>query len=74
VREWGANEVFWIAKHGIKMSGMPSFGRTHDDETLWNITAFAMRLPGMTQEEYDSYGGHQQRHWAGASQGNGRSH
>ena len=79
VREWEANEVFWIAKHGIKMTGMPSFGQTHSDESIWNITAFAMRLPGMTREEYDSYGtgqsgGHRHGNGTGSSQSNGHGH
>lgn len=51
-REWRPNEIFWIVKHGIKMSAMPAFGETHDDEILWNITAFVEALPGMTGEQY----------------------
>ena len=50
--EWRAREVFWMLKHGIKMSAMPAFGGTHDDATLWNITAFAKQLPGMSAEQY----------------------
>lgn len=53
VPEWEVNEVFWLVKHGVKMSGMPSFGLDHEDETLWNITAFVMQLPAMTEEEYN---------------------
>lgn len=33
--EWEAKELFWLIKHGAKMTGMPAFGPTHDDETLW---------------------------------------
>jgi hypothetical protein len=32
--------VFWVPMNGIKMTGMPAFGPTHDDKTLWNLTAF----------------------------------
>lgn len=61
--EWAPNEIFWIVKHGIKTTGMPAFGPTHDDETLWNIAAFVEQLPGMTEEQYtaieaDHSGGH----------------
>ncbi len=50
--EWQPREIFWMVKHGIKMSAMPAFGGTHDDRTLWAIAAFAKRLPGMTAEQY----------------------
>lgn len=55
ISEWEPSEVFWLAKHGIRMSGMPAFGPTHSDDEIWNITAFAMRLPGMTEDEYASF-------------------
>lgn len=44
-------ELFWILKHGIKMTGMPSWA-DHSDEELWATVAFLRKLPGMTQEEY----------------------
>lgn len=46
-------EAFWIIKHGIKMSGMPAWGQTHDDPTLWSIVAFMQRLPKLSAKEYD---------------------
>lgn len=46
------SEVYWIVKNGIKMSGMPAFGPTHDENKLWNITAFVKRLPEMSAEQY----------------------
>ena len=55
--EWRPEEVFWIAKHGVKMSGMPAFGPTHDDAALWNIAAFVKQLPAMTPEEYAALSG-----------------
>jgi len=45
-------ELFWIVKNGIKMTGMPAFGPTHTDEQLWAIIAFVRTLPVMTPEEY----------------------
>jgi len=47
-----AARQFWIIKHGIKMSSMPAWGTTHDDETLWNIVAFVRKLPELTPEQY----------------------
>jgi mono/diheme cytochrome c family protein len=54
--EWELQEVFWLAKHGAKMTGMPAFGPSHDDETLWNIAAFVKELPAMTPERYAALG------------------
>ena len=52
VTDMSPQEVFWILKNGIKMTGMPAFGPTHDDEKLWDITAFVKRLPNMTADQY----------------------
>jgi len=54
--KWKANEVYWLVKHGVRMSGMPAFGPTHSDDQLWEIAAFVKRLPGMTQGTYASFG------------------
>lgn len=46
-------EEFWVIKNGIKMTGMPAWGNTHDDEDLWELTAFVQELPGMTESQYE---------------------
>lgn len=51
--EWSDRELFWVTKHGIRLAGMPAFGRTHSEEEIWAITAFVRGLPGMSPEEYD---------------------
>lgn len=55
--EWKPSEVYWIVKHGIKMTGMPAFGPSHDEETLRGIAAFVKSLPAMTTEQYATLGG-----------------
>ena len=45
-------ETFWVIKHGIKMTGMPAWGKTHGDETIWGLVAFVRQLPKMTGEQY----------------------
>ncbi len=50
--EEGPDELFWIVKNGIKMTGMPAFGPTHQDDQLWAVVAFVRRLPEMSPEEY----------------------
>jgi mono/diheme cytochrome c family protein len=51
-KDWSARELFWIVKHGVKMTAMPSFGATHTDEEVWNIVAFIEKLAGMSVEQY----------------------
>lgn len=50
--EWKEAEIFWLVKHGVKMTGMPAFGEDHGDDELWGMVAFVTQLPGMTAEEY----------------------
>lgn len=53
---WEPGEVFWLVKHGAKMTGMPAFGPSHDDEALWSIVAFVKALPAMSDERYAALG------------------
>src|SRR4029450_5135329 len=47
-------EQFWIVKHGVKMTGMPAWGVTHNDELLWDVVAFVRKLPELTPEQYET--------------------
>jgi mono/diheme cytochrome c family protein len=47
-----AQRAFWIIKHGIKMSAMPAWSKTLDDESIWNIVAFVRKMPDLTAESY----------------------
>lgn len=44
--------AFWIIKHGIKMTGMPAWGPSHDDATIWSIVAFLRKLPSLDTAAY----------------------
>ena len=44
--------AFWVIKHGIKMSGMPAWGATHDDATIWSMVAFLQKLPDLSLQQY----------------------
>src|SRR3954469_24811463 len=52
-----ASEVFWVIKHGIKMSGMPAWGVTHDDQSIWGLVAFVQKLPGLSAAQYRALAG-----------------
>lgn len=44
-------QLFWIAKHGIKMTGMPAWGESISDREIWNVVAWleaSRRVPPQT--------------------------
>ena len=45
-------QKFWIIKHGMKMSAMPAWGATHDDQRIWAMVAFLQQLPRLTPAQY----------------------
>jgi mono/diheme cytochrome c family protein len=45
-------EMFWVIKHGIKMTAMPAWGPGHDDQRIWAMVAFLQRLPELTPAQY----------------------
>jgi mono/diheme cytochrome c family protein len=51
-RKIDPKSAFWVIKHGITISGMPAWGATHDDETLWSIVAFVQKLPSLSAQQY----------------------
>lgn len=45
--------MFWVMKHGVNMTAMPSFGKTLSDQTLWQVAAFLYAKRGISKESYD---------------------
>jgi cytochrome c553 len=44
-------QLFWIAKNGIKMTGMPSWRESMSDREIWNVVAWleaSSKLPPQT--------------------------
>ncbi len=37
-------ELFWVIKNGIRLSGMPAFGRIHSDEEIWHLVHYVRSL------------------------------
>lgn len=52
-RELTAAELFWVTRHGIRMSGMPAWGETHADAELWPIIGLIRQFPVMTGGDYE---------------------
>ena len=55
--EWTPEEIHWIVRHGIKMSGMPAFGSHHSPDEIASLTAFVGALPGLTSDDYSALTG-----------------
>lgn len=52
--DWKPNELFWITKNGVRMTGMPAWSVTHSDEDIWAIVAFTRKLPSLSPAQYQS--------------------
>jgi mono/diheme cytochrome c family protein len=49
-------ELFWVIKHGINMTGMPSFGAAGvDDKEIWTIVAFLKKLPAIKDADFKAW-------------------
>lgn len=66
-----AAEQFWIIKHGVKLSAMPAWGKTHGDPLIWDMVAFVRALPKMSPAQFQAAlaiapGGHDEMMQAGS--------
>lgn len=48
VQQWSDAELFWVIKDGIRLSGMPGFGRTLSDEQIWPLVHYIRTLSSGT--------------------------
>ena len=46
------NVIFWVAKNGVKMTAMPAWGKSYDDEHLWSVAAFLHQKRGLSADDY----------------------
>lgn len=51
-RHWRPQDLYWITRNGIKMSGMPAWEYRLEEGELWAIVAFLDALPLMTPDQY----------------------
>jgi cytochrome c1 len=56
-RRWQPRELYWITRHGIKMSGMPAWEFRFTEGELWSVVAFLDRLPALGAADYASLAG-----------------
>jgi len=44
VQQYSDRELFWIIKNGIRLSGMPAFGKVESDDHIWNLVHYLRTL------------------------------
>jgi mono/diheme cytochrome c family protein len=44
IQQYSDRELFWIVKNGIRLSGMPAFGRVESDEHIWDLVHYVKTL------------------------------
>lgn len=49
---WETRELYWITRHGVKMSGMPAWEVHLSESDLWAVVAFVSAMPGMSARDY----------------------
>jgi cytochrome c2/mono/diheme cytochrome c family protein len=54
-RHWRPRELYWVTRHGIKMSGMPAWEMRLTDAELWEVVAFMERLPDLNAAEFANW-------------------
>ena len=47
---YGEQQLFWIAKHGIRRTGMSAQEFSYADKDLWAVAAFIRRFPNLPPE------------------------
>jgi mono/diheme cytochrome c family protein len=44
VQQYSDRELFWIVKNGIRLTGMPAFGKVESDDHIWNLVHYVRTL------------------------------
>jgi cytochrome c553 len=52
VREYDAEELFYIVKHGVKFTGMPAWPTLKRDDEVHAVVAFLLELPDLDAASY----------------------
>ena len=52
-REWPPQDIFWVVKYGIKMTGMPAWEFRMSDDDIWSVVALVKKqLPAFSPHAY----------------------
>jgi mono/diheme cytochrome c family protein len=53
-RRWRERELYWITRHGIKMTGMPAWEMRLSESDLWAVVGFIASLAELSPEAYQA--------------------
>ncbi len=54
-QHWRPRELYWLTRHGIRMSGMPAWEFRLSEQELWDVVAFMQRLPDLGATQYEQW-------------------
>ena len=49
--QYSEPEIYWIIKHGVRMTAMSAYGYAYKEDQLWSLAAFIRRIDKLTPEE-----------------------
>lgn len=52
VKKLDSREAYYVITHGIKLTAMPAWGKSHSEEQVWDMVAFLHKLPELTPERF----------------------
>ena len=56
-QHWKPRELYWITRHGIRMSGMPAWKHRLSDDDVWSVVAFVGQMPKLSPADYAAMAG-----------------
>jgi mono/diheme cytochrome c family protein len=48
--QYSEPEVYWIVKHGIRMTGMSAYGPFYSEQQLWSLSAFVHQINNLPRD------------------------
>jgi cytochrome c553 len=54
MKQWDDGELFYIVRHGVKLTGMPAWPATSRDDEVWGVVAFLRKLPSLDHQGYQA--------------------
>lgn len=54
-QHWRPRELYWLVRHGLKMTGMPAWEYRLSEGDLWDLVAFMQHLPELNAQEYSNW-------------------
>ncbi len=51
-QHWRPRELYWLVRHGLKMTGMPAWEYRLADSEIWDVVAFMQHLPTLNATQY----------------------